>query len=58
MIPRPAYDRTAVVGFFEGLRARHGLTDPDPITSRPEPLTTADGTPEPDLPHESPEDAA
>ncbi|MEO4038414.1 hypothetical protein V3N95_03845 [Micrococcaceae bacterium Sec6.3] len=57
-MPRlPAYDREALAAFQAALRARHGLTDPEPVTTRPRPtLTAADGTPEPPLPTTIPEE--
>ena len=47
MTPGPAYDREGVRRFVEALRARHGLTDPEAVTTRPRPaqppLVAADG---------------
>lgn len=54
MTPGPAYDREGVRRFVEALRARHGLTDPEPVTTRPRPaqppLVAADGASKTALP--------
>ena len=53
--PRPNYAREDVAALLAALRARHGLTDPEPVTTRPRPtLTAADGTAEPPLPASDP----
>ena len=52
---RPNYAREDVAVFLAALQARHGLTDPKPVTTRPRPtLTAADGTHEPPLPASDP----